>query len=131
MRAGACSSRSRAGTSPSPLGVYSFVPAPPVVTRQNTTARPSRVQRATVPAIAHSMSSGCAAMQRIVRNAAESSWGFRAVGMREECTRGARSRRKARAARSGYRGGESGGVPAGGGGIIGADDGGGGGGGGG
>ena len=40
-------------------------PEPPVVTRQNTTSRPSRAQRATLPAIVNSLSSGCAEMQRI------------------------------------------------------------------
>ena len=50
MRAASESSRSRVGMSPSPSGVYSLVPAPPVETRQNWTTRPSRVQRATLPA---------------------------------------------------------------------------------
>src|SRR5437899_12079228 len=72
-------SRSRIGISPVLSGVCSLVPEPPVVTRQNTTSRPSRAQRATLPAIENSLSSGCAEMQRIRVNSEESTWGWRAL----------------------------------------------------
>src|SRR6267142_6363105 len=72
-------SRSRIGISPVLSGVCSLVPEPPVVTRQNTTSRPSLAQRATLPAMVNSLSSGCAAMQRIRVNSDESMCGWRAL----------------------------------------------------
>src|SRR5438445_6332825 len=71
--------RSRIGISPVLSGVCSLVPEPPVVTRQNTTSRPSRAQRATLPAIVNSLSSGCAEMQRMRVNSGESVCGWRAL----------------------------------------------------
>src|SRR4029453_2630733 len=70
-------SRSRIGISPVLSGVCSLVPEPPVVTRQNTTSRPSPAQRATLPAIVNSLSSGCAEMQRMRVNSDESLWALR------------------------------------------------------
>src|SRR5262244_2409892 len=70
-------SRSRIGISPVLSGVCSLVPEPPVVTRQKTTSRPSRAQRATLPAIVNSLSSGCAEMQRMRVNSDLSVWGLR------------------------------------------------------
>src|SRR6266404_318810 len=72
-------SRSRIGISPVLSGVCSLVPEPPVVTRQNTTSRPSRAQRATLPPIENSLSSGCAEMQRIRVNSEERVCGLRVL----------------------------------------------------
>src|SRR5262245_31974247 len=77
MPAASRHSRSRIGTSPSLLGVYSLVPALPLVTRQKTTVRPSRAHRATLPATVNSLSSGCAEMHSTLRSEASSEWGCR------------------------------------------------------
>src|SRR5438132_12972848 len=77
--AAAHDSRSLIGISPVWSGVCSLVPEPPVVTRQNTTSRPSRAQRATLPPIVNSLSSGCAEMQRMRASSGVSVCGLRAL----------------------------------------------------